>query len=93
MLDFNVAVQIDFMKWIRRNAMEIFQVGHEHLDRIIRLTAKYSDLPMDLADATLVVAAEQLNIRQIISIDSDYVAYRIGDKGYFENLFAPFLRS
>lgn len=42
---------------------------------------------MDLADATLVVAAEQLGIRDIISIDSDFYVYRTTDKEHINNIF------
>ncbi len=35
------------------------------------------DLPMDFADATLLVAAEITESRDIISIDSDFFIYRL----------------
>ena len=41
---------------------------------------------MDFADATLVIAAEERGIRQIISIDSDI--YRLYNKMKIENIFA-----
>ena len=56
------------------------------IKRIIDLTRKYSDRPMDFADATLVIAAEERGIRQIISIDSDI--YRLYNKMKIENIFA-----
>ncbi|MFW5695831.1 MAG: hypothetical protein ACOCYB_11725 [Alkalispirochaeta sp.] len=37
---------------------------------------KYQDQPMDLADATLIVAAEETGIREILSIDRDFLVYR-----------------
>jgi len=38
----------------------------------------YSDHPMDLADASLVSAAESLNIRTVFTLDRrDFGAYRI----------------
>lgn len=43
------------------------------------LMAKYHDLPMDLADASLVAAAEQLGIKTIFTIDSDFQIYRTID--------------
>ncbi len=40
--------------------------------------AKYSDHPMDLADASLVVAAEALETRAIFTVDhGDFSTYRI----------------
>jgi len=39
---------------------------------------KYRDLPMDLADASLVVAAESLGTRKVFTIDrTDFRAYRV----------------
>ena len=45
---------------------------------------KYKDRPMDLADATLVVTAENLKIKLILTFDSDFVFYRINDSQAFE---------
>jgi predicted nucleic acid-binding protein len=39
---------------------------------------------MDLADATLVLAAEKTGYRQILTLDSDFLFYRIGDRDTFE---------
>ena len=39
---------------------------------------EYADHPMDLADASLVVAAEQLQTRRIFSLDrDDFSTYRV----------------
>lgn len=87
MLDFNVMTQIDFLEWLKRDALKIADLGREHLERIIELTKKYSDLPMDLADASLVAVSETTGIRDIISIDSDYYIYRTGRGRALNNLF------
>ncbi len=50
------------------------------------LMEKYRDLPMDLADASLVATAEAMNLRQILTIDSDFHVYRIHGKDAFEVL-------
>ncbi len=87
MLDFNVQVQIDLLKWIRLGGLLVEELKIEDIDRIIALSAKYSDIPMDLADASLVVLSEKLNIKEIIAIDSDYYIYRTIDKEMIENIF------
>ena len=46
------------------------------LQRMPGLMKKYSDAPMDLADASLIVVAENLSIRQIFSVDSDFYIYQ-----------------
>lgn len=49
---------------------------------------KYKDVPMDLADASLVVLAEECQTRRILSLDiKDFSIYQWGNKNYFDNLF------
>ena len=88
MLDFNIAVQLNFLEWIMREGVIIHEIKQSNIKRIIDLTRKYSDRPMDFADATLVIAAEERGIRQIISIDSDFDIYRLYNKMKIENIFA-----
>jgi predicted nucleic acid-binding protein len=45
--------------------------------------AKYSDVPMSLADATLVALAEMRNIRRVFTLDSDFTVYRFRGRGGF----------
>jgi uncharacterized protein len=45
---------------------------------------QYCDRPMDLADATLVLAAEKTGYRQILTLDSDFLFYRLGDGESFD---------
>ncbi|MDX2243047.1 MAG: PIN domain-containing protein [Leptolyngbyaceae cyanobacterium bins.302] len=40
------------------------------------LMGQYQDLPMDLADASLVAAAEALNQKRIFTLDRDFHIYR-----------------
>lgn len=44
--------------------------------RMAELMEQYSDTPMDLADASLVAAAETLNISRIFTLDSDFYIYQ-----------------
>jgi uncharacterized protein len=48
------------------------------------LMRQYRDTPMDLADASLVVAAERLNLHRIFTLDSHFYAYRINGTHSFE---------
>lgn len=43
-----------------------------------------TDQSMDLADATLALAAEKTGYRQILTLDSDFLFYRIGDRDTFD---------
>ncbi|HEY7185814.1 MAG TPA: PIN domain-containing protein [Vicinamibacterales bacterium] len=48
------------------------------LTRAFELMESYADHPMDLADASLVAAAEVLGTRRVFTIDrSDFQAYRV----------------
>ena len=57
------------------------------------LMEKYQDVPMDLADASLVAAAERLKLNRIFTIDSDFYVYRIHDKDAFEVIPSRFQRA
>jgi predicted nucleic acid-binding protein len=87
MLDFNINVQIDFFEWVMNKGLTLVEMQQSDLPRIIELTKKYSDRPMDFADATLVIAAEKTGIRKIISIDSDFDIYRLPGKVKIKNIF------
>ena len=46
------------------------------LPRIAELMRKYADRPMDFADASLVWAAEETSVRDILTTDRDFEIYR-----------------
>jgi predicted nucleic acid-binding protein len=52
--------------------------------RMRALMKKYKSTPMDFADASLVAAAEVLNVSRIFTTDSDFYVYQIGDKKPFD---------
>ena len=63
----------------------LFIHGHtsDELTRIKILMEKYRDVPMDLADASLVVMAEVLNQNVIFTLDHDFYIYRLqGDQSF-----------
>ena len=45
---------------------------------------QYRDLPMDLADASLVVTADILNRRQVFTLDGDFRIYRFQGNQFFD---------
>jgi len=77
LLDFSRDAQIDFLAWINAGAVTIENVTSDDFSRIKQLTIKYSDLPMDFADACLVLLGEKLNISSIATIDRDFDIYRL----------------
>lgn len=87
MLNFNLKVQMNFLEWIHRGGMEILEIDKGYIFRLIELTKKFNDVPMDLADATLIVASEITGVREIASIDSDFYVYRDIRNRYLQNIF------
>lgn len=88
MLDFNINAQLDFLGWVMNKGVLLHEVQAQDIARIIYWVRKYQDLPMDFADATLLIAAEKTGIRSIISIDSDFNVYRLPGKEKIENVFS-----
>ena len=67
-----------------------YELSSEQLLRVIELMKKYADLPMDLADASLVVLAEALGHGRILSTDMrDFKTYRWKNHHPFQNLLLP----
>lgn len=89
MLDFNVNSQLDFLRWLKRDALLIPAIGTEDMTRLIDMTEAYVDVPMDFADATLLLLSEKEGIRDIITIDSDFHVCRDHHKQALNSLFHP----
>ncbi len=69
---------------IRSGAIEILPLQNRDLPALEGLMVKYHDCPMDFADATLVLAAEQLGLSRIYTVDhDDFETYRIGSRKRF----------
>jgi uncharacterized protein len=67
-----------------RGCLRIHEAHPTEFERMKILMERYRDTPMDLADASLVSAAERLGLRRIFTLDSDFYIYRINDKDAFE---------
>ena len=86
MLDFNLQVQIDFLKWCEIGGIEVYNITQDEISNIRVMMEKYIDIPMDLADGTLMYIANKENIKNIVSIDSDFDIYRTLKKQSLDNL-------
>ena len=72
---------IDF---ILRGGATLVPQSAASLTRAIVLMAKYKDIPMDFADATLVTLAEETAINEVFTLDMrGFSAYRIHGKKAF----------
>lgn len=79
--------QVAFLHSFAKGAFDVFNIDKAHVPRIMELMEKYESLPMDLADASLVVLAEKLGHGRILSTDQrDFAAYRWKQRRPFENL-------
>ena len=79
--------QRTFVESFSAGAFDVFELERRHAPRVSDLMDKYADLPMDLADASLVLLAEELGHGRILSTDTrDFGAYRWKQHEPFENL-------
>ena len=62
---------------VQTDRLAIVDLSPSAVERSSRLMEKYADLPMDLADATLVAFAEERGHRAVFTLDSDFRVYRI----------------
>lgn len=63
---------------IARSAVQLLPLGPDDVPRMRELMRKYSDRPMDLADAALIRVAEREGIRKIFTVDrQDFAVYRL----------------
>lgn len=77
---------VQFLQQVEQSTI-IFELTIEHLSRSRMLMEKYKNLPMDMADASLVIAAEDLQVGDILSTDRrDFQAYRWKNHHPFKNL-------
>lgn len=58
---------VDFLEATGTTVLDVF--APEHLRRMAALMAKYADGPMDFADASLVLAAEESGYHEIFTLD------------------------
>ncbi len=78
--------QTVFLEQVSQSA-EIFPLTSEHLARSQLLMTQHAELPMDLTDASLVIAAEELGSGAILSTDErDFHAYRWKSRKPFKNI-------
>src|SRR5205823_8477706 len=68
------------------NRLVVVDLSQRAVERTARLMEQYADLPMDLADATLVAFAEAAGHRTIFTLDADFQVYRLRGRGRFETI-------
>lgn len=87
MLDFSTKAQLALLEWIDRGGLHIYEISATNVSRIKQLTKKFDDVPMDLADASLIVVSELSGYTEIASIDGDFYVYLDIRTRYLTNIF------
>ena len=59
--------------------LRLHDTSEAEMDRMTAFMAKYSDLPMDLADASIMAVAERLGTRRVFTLDRDFHVFRFAD--------------
>jgi len=81
------AVAARFLGNIADGFCAVHAIDPALIGRISDLMVKYADLPMDLADASLLLLAEHLGAGRILSTDRrDFQTYRFKNQQPFRNL-------
>jgi len=83
LLDFSAAARQALLAFIAAGGVEIAEFTAADISRAATLMTKYASLPMDLADATLVVLAERLSTHTVFTLDRrDFGVYRVGRRAF-----------
>lgn len=69
LLNFSWRVQDDLWEFIHRGGIRIEALDRNIYTRCRDLMKKYHDLPIDLADATLVAISEEIDISTVFTLD------------------------
>lgn len=62
----------------------LHDLAPQEADRMAALMDQYRETPMDMADASLVAAAESRSLRRVLTIDADFYIYRLVDGSALE---------
>ena len=81
----SIGATLPLYHWIERGGLELMPLGREELVTAIDWIERYADRPMDLADASLVVAALKTGSTQIWTLDrDDFETYRLPGRKHFK---------
>jgi uncharacterized protein len=81
--------QRDLWKFVVDGVITLHDPGEREWERVRTLMQTYQDAPMDLADASLVTAAERLGTNRVFTVDRHFHAYRIRGRDPFVVIPAP----
>ena len=76
--------QSQLWEWVDSGFLIFYEIVPYQRLEMRGLMTKYQNRPMDLADASLVVAANALGIRRVFTTDRDFLVYRTENNKPFE---------
>jgi len=81
----SIKTQKTCIEFILKGGAALMPQSLESLSRTVILMEKYNDIPMDFADATLVVLAQETAVDEVFTLDiRGFNAYRIRGKKSFK---------
>jgi predicted nucleic acid-binding protein len=86
LLSFSWQLQDDLLEFIVEGNPQIYNLDRDLMKTCRELMRKYHDLPIDLADASLVAVADAENIRIIFTLDKDFKVYKTKQNKHFKLL-------
>lgn len=83
LLDFSIEAQASLQTLLAAGNIRVERIARTERSRLAALVTKYRSLPMDYADATLVLLAERLGTTRVLTLDRrDFGVYRVGRKAF-----------
>jgi len=83
LLAFSSRAQCALLSFVAAGGVDLAEFGAAEVSRCAALMQRYEGLPMDFADATLVVLAEQLHTVSVFTFDRrDFGVYRAGRRAF-----------
>jgi predicted nucleic acid-binding protein len=76
--------QEELWGWVADGLLQLYLPGESEWPRMRVLMAQYKDAPMDMADASVVVAAEALDLTRVFTYDRHFYAYRLANGNVLE---------
>ena len=74
------AAALDFLRWGQRGGFTLDAPDPSCLDEalahVLQISERFKDFPFDLADASIAESAARLGLNHVLTIDSDFDAYR-----------------
>ncbi|CAN5392326.1 PIN domain-containing protein [soil metagenome] len=92
LLDKDWRVQNEFLADLQNELYQLISLKTADFKYIAQLNEKYSDVPGDFADLSIVALSERLALRDVVSLDADFDIYRSYGNKTFKQLFPKWIK-